>query len=102
MREQCLYHLCRNFREAALAYVVRTVQAKSECLSRVVHHGLEFLEMLSARHEICSILLLLIYILGCSALEPEYRQKILAGYKKLKRYSNFGNIDASKRVVGIV
>lgn len=97
--EEAYAVIAEIFRRAVTAYLVRTLQVTTQALHDSVDQGLDLLESLREQHPANSILLLPIHILGCSAFEPRQRQRVEAAFEKLTRFSGFGNIEASQKVV---
>lgn len=96
------------YRQIAWIYLYRTMKPSSPSseLAQGVNEGLVYLKRLlpsstepGLRTWTNGILLPPLYLLGCSAFEPEQRRGITAGFDALQAYSHMGNAMHARRVV---
>ena len=88
------------FRRVVLVHLYRTLtKFTSETLQEAVNQALDFLERLPKAHAANTLLVLPVFILGCSASDFRQRERVEIAFDRLRQYSHFGNIDASIKVV---
>jgi hypothetical protein len=68
----------------------------------VVDDGLGYLDQLPQDAGAYSIVLMPLFLLGCSAFVPEQRERLRTGFENLKSYSNLRNIEPAFKVVSRV
>ncbi|KAK2808371.1 hypothetical protein FQN50_004756 [Emmonsiellopsis sp. PD_5] len=95
------WHAAQLYRQSTWVYLYRTIRPSrpSEKISQVVDDGLVFLDQLPVDHGAYSIMLMPLFLLGCSAFEPRQRERIKKGFDSLKAYSSLRNIEPALRVV---
>lgn len=95
------WYLAQLYRQSTWAYLFRTIRPSrpSDKIFQVVNDGLAYLERLPQDAGAYSIVLLPLFLLGCSAFEPTQRTRIKSGFDRLKSYSNLRNIEPAYRVV---
>ncbi|PKX91985.1 fungal specific transcription factor domain-containing protein, partial [Aspergillus novofumigatus IBT 16806] len=71
----------------------------SEKIAQVVDDGLAYLDQLPQDSGAFSIVLMPLFLLGCSAFLPRQRERIQKGFESLKAYSNLRNIEPAFKVV---
>ncbi|KAI9037653.1 fungal specific transcription factor domain-containing protein [Aspergillus affinis] len=93
--------LAQLYRQSTWVYLYRTIRPSrpSEKIARVVDDGLAFLDQLPRDAGAYSIVLMPLFLLGCSAFVPEQRERIQKGFESLKAYSNLRNIQPALTVV---
>ncbi len=89
------------YRQCTWLYLHRTIlpSEPNESLRTAVNDGLEYLRHLPPDSSTQSILLMPLFLLGCSAFEPEQRPEIRQAFDGLQAYSNLGNIKYARAVV---
>jgi hypothetical protein len=89
------------YRQSTWVYLYRTIRPSypSEKISQVVDDGFLYLDQLPVTHGAYSILLMPLFLLGCSAFEPRQRDRIRAAFENLKAYSNLRNIEPALTIV---
>ncbi|EGD84676.1 hypothetical protein H112_08390 [Trichophyton rubrum D6] len=89
------------YRQSTWVYLYRTIRPSrpDEKISQVVDDGLLYLNQLPLDSGAYSILLMPLFLLGCSAFEPYQRERIKTGFDSVQAYSSLRNIDAALRVV---
>ncbi|KAI5363927.1 Putative zn(2)-C6 fungal-type DNA-binding domain, fungal transcription factor [Septoria linicola] len=92
------------YRQCVFLYLHRTIRESKPCLQfkRGVDQGLEYLRQLPLDHDddaTQSILLMPLFLLGCSAFEPEQRPEITQAFEGLQKWSTLGNIRYAKVIV---
>ncbi|KAI1942154.1 hypothetical protein LOZ57_005377 [Ophidiomyces ophidiicola] len=82
------------YRQSTWVYLYRTIRPSrpNEKISQVVDDGLLFLDQLPLNAGAFSILLMPLFLLGCSAFEPHQRDRIKKGFNSLQAYSSLRNI----------
>ncbi|KAI1957392.1 hypothetical protein LOZ58_005762 [Ophidiomyces ophidiicola] len=82
------------YRQSTWIYLYRTIRPSrpNEKISQVVDDGLLFLDQLPLNAGAFSILLMPLFLLGCSAFEPHQRDRIKKGFNSLQTYSSLRNI----------
>ncbi|KAK2783333.1 hypothetical protein FQN51_004439 [Onygenales sp. PD_10] len=95
------WHAAQLYRQSTWVYLYRTIRPSrpSEKISQVVDDGLVFLDQLPVDHGAYSIMLMPLFLLGCSAFEPRQRERIKKGFDSLQAYSSLRNIEPALRVV---
>ncbi|OJJ60672.1 hypothetical protein ASPSYDRAFT_755921 [Aspergillus sydowii CBS 593.65] len=95
------YYLAQLYRQSTWVYLYRTIRPSrpSDKIAQVVDDGLEFLDLLPQDAGAFSIVLMPLFLLGCSAFVPRQREKIRKGFDALKAYSNLRNIEPAFKVV---
>lgn len=98
------WSLAQLYRQATWVYLYRTIQPSrpSDKIAQVVEDGLAYLDRLPQDAGAYSILLMPLFLLGCSAFLPRQRERIQKGFDSLKAYSNLRNIEPAFRVVARV
>lgn len=96
--------LAQLYRQSTWAYLYRTIRPSrpSEKIAQVVDDGLSYLDRLPDDAGANSIVLMPLFLLGCSAFMPEQRERISKGFESLKAYSNLRNIEPAFKVVNRV
>jgi hypothetical protein len=89
------------YRQCTWLYLYRTMMPSkpSPKISDVVDASLEYLRQLPPDSSSNSILLMPLFLLGCSAFDPEQRPDIQRGFENTLSYSNLGNIRPAWNVV---
>lgn len=89
------------YRQSTWVYLYRTIRPSrpDKKISRVVDDGLLFLDQLPADAGAYSILLMPLFLLGCSAFEKHQRERIKQGFDSAQAYSSLRNIEPAVRVV---
>ncbi|KAL4765455.1 Zn(II)2Cys6 transcription factor [Aspergillus foveolatus] len=95
------YYLAQLYRQSTWVYLYRTIRPSrpSEKIAQVVDDGLEYLDLLPQDAGAFSIVLMPLFLLGCSAFLPRQRERIQKGFEALKAYSNLRNIEPAFKVV---
>ena len=98
------YIAAQLYRQCTWIYLYRTVHKSTPTKKIIdaVDEGLEYLRQLSPDASTQSILLMPLFLLGCSAFKEEQRPEIKKCLGTLKRYSNFRNIEPARKVVEAV
>ncbi|KAF2213610.1 hypothetical protein CERZMDRAFT_111256 [Cercospora zeae-maydis SCOH1-5] len=92
------------YRQCVCLYLHRTVMPSQPCpaFKRGVDDGLEYLRHLPRERDDSatqSILLMPLFLLGCSAFEPAQRREIAEAFDRLQNWSSLGNIKYARKVV---
>ncbi|KAF2229242.1 hypothetical protein EV356DRAFT_521580 [Viridothelium virens] len=90
------------YRQTTWIYLRRTVladQPPDQKVHEAVHDGLMYLRQLPGDDSTQSILLMPLFLLGCSAYKTEYRPEISEAFDRLQAYSEFGNIKYARQIV---
>ncbi|KAF2088528.1 hypothetical protein K490DRAFT_39417 [Saccharata proteae CBS 121410] len=89
------------YRQCTWLYLHRTIlpSAPNDSLRQGVDEGLAYLRQLPSDSYTQSILLMPLFLLGCSAFEPEQRPDIRTAFQGLQNYSALGNIKYAKEIV---
>jgi hypothetical protein len=90
------------YRQTTWIYLRRTVladQQPDQKLHEAVKEGLAYLHQLPADDSIQCILLMPVFLLGCSAYKQEYRPQIAEAFDRLQAYSELGNIKYARKIV---
>ncbi|QSS63536.1 C6 transcription factor OefC [Histoplasma capsulatum] len=89
------------YRQSTWVYLYRTIcpSRPSEKIAQVVDDGLLFLDQLPIDAGANSIMLMPLFLLGCSAFESKQRERIKRGFDSLQAYSSLRNIEPAFRVV---
>ncbi|KAL4908046.1 hypothetical protein BDW74DRAFT_148500 [Aspergillus multicolor] len=95
------YYLAQLYRQSTWVYLYRTIRPSrpSEKIAQVVDDGLEYMDLLPQDAGAFSIVLMPLFLLGCSAFLPRQRERIQKGFEALKAYSNLRNIEPAFKVV---
>ncbi|KAJ5130616.1 uncharacterized protein N7515_006655 [Penicillium bovifimosum] len=98
------WYLAQLYRQSTWVYLYRTIRPSrpSDKIAQVVDDGLCYLDQLPQDAGAFSIVLMPLFLLGCSAFLPEQRQRITQGFDNLKSYSNLRNIEPAFKVVSRV
>ncbi|CAL5870209.1 uncharacterized protein PFLUO_LOCUS4444 [Penicillium psychrofluorescens] len=98
------WFLAQLYRQSTWVYLYRTIRPSrpSEKISQVVEDGLSYLDQLPQDAGAFSIVLMPLFLLGCSAFIPEQRERVQKGFDALKAYSNLRNIEPAFKVVARV
>ncbi|KAJ5551155.1 hypothetical protein N7535_000902 [Penicillium sp. DV-2018c] len=98
------WYLAQLYRQSTWVYLYRTIQPSrpSDKIAQVVDDGLSYLDQLPQDAGAFSIVLMPLFLLGCSAFLPEQRQRVTQGFENLKSYSNLRNIEPASKVVSRV
>ncbi|CAG8948406.1 unnamed protein product [Penicillium salamii] len=96
--------LAQLYRQSTWVYLYRTIRPSrpSDKIAQVVNDGLDYLEQLPQDAGAYSIVLMPLFLLGCSAFLTEQRERIKRGFERLKSYSNLRNIEPALKVVSRV
>jgi hypothetical protein len=99
--ETANWYAAQLYRQSTWVYLYRTIRPSrpSEKISEVVNEALRYLDHLPLNAGAYSIMLMPVFLLGCSAFEQAQRDRILKGFNDLLRYSNLRNIEPSLKVV---
>lgn len=89
------------YRQATWLYLHRTIlpSQPSEGLRNAVDEGLSYVAQLPADSSTQSILLMPVFLLGCSAFEDYQRPPIRDAFEALQKYSSLGNIKYASVIV---
>lgn len=89
------------YRQSTWVYLYRTIRPSRPCekISQVVDDGLLYLEHLPKNTGAYSILLMPLFLLGCSAFEEGQRDRIRSAFDDLKAYSSLRNIEPALTIV---
>ncbi|KAL4810070.1 fungal-specific transcription factor domain-containing protein [Aspergillus unguis] len=95
------YYLAQLYRQSTWVYLYRTIRPSrpSDKIAQVVDDGLEYMDLLPQDAGAFSIVLMPLFLLGCSAFLPRQRERIQKGFETLKSYSNLRNIEPAFKVV---
>ncbi|KAJ5266814.1 hypothetical protein N7478_009622 [Penicillium angulare] len=93
--------LAQLYRQSTWVYLFRTIRPSrpSDKIAQVVDDGLAYLDRLPQDAGAYSIVLMPLFLLGCSAFVPQQRERIQKGFESLKAYSNLRNIEPAFKVV---
>ncbi|KAJ5933331.1 hypothetical protein N7454_005660 [Penicillium verhagenii] len=96
--------LAQLYRQSTWVYLFRTIRPSrpTDKIAQVVDDGLAYLDRLPQDAGAHSIVLMPLFLLGCSAFIPEQRERIQKGFESLKAYSNLRNIEPAFKVVARV
>lgn len=94
------YIAAQLYRQCTWIYLCRTVQ-ESRCgkIKGAVETGLQYLNLLPEQSGTQSILLMPLFLLGCSAFHEEHRPEIKKRFEGLHKWSGLGNINPAFEVV---
>ncbi|KAF2147040.1 uncharacterized protein K452DRAFT_217786 [Aplosporella prunicola CBS 121167] len=92
------------YRQCTWLYLHRTIlpSTPNENLRLGVNEGLEYLQLLPHDSYTQSILLMPLFLLGCSAFDEEQRPAIIDAFDGLQNYSALGNIKYAREIVETV
>jgi hypothetical protein len=95
------WYASQLYRQSTWVYLYRTIRPSrpSEKISQVVDDALKYLEMLPSDAGAYSIMLMPLFLIGCSAFEPHQRERIKRGFDAMEGYSSLRNIDPALKVV---
>ncbi|KAL2839057.1 fungal-specific transcription factor domain-containing protein [Aspergillus pseudoustus] len=95
------FYLAQLYRQSTWVYLYRTIRPSrpSDKIAQVVDDGLEFLDLIPQDAGAFSIVLMPLFLLGCSAFLTRQRERIQKGFEALKAYSNLRNIEPAFKVV---
>ncbi|KAJ5174834.1 uncharacterized protein N7482_000711 [Penicillium canariense] len=95
------WFLAQLYRQSTWVYLYRTIRPSrpSDKIAQVVDDGLGYLDQLPQDAGAYSIVLMPLFLLGCSAFLPQQRERIQRGFESLKAYSNLRNIEPAFKVV---
>ncbi|EAU34928.1 hypothetical protein ATEG_04481 [Aspergillus terreus NIH2624] len=95
------WYLAQLYRQSTWVYLYRTIRPSrpSDKIAQVVDDGLSYLDQLPQDAGAYSIVLMPLFLLGCSAFLPRQRERIQKGFESLKSYSNLRNIEPAFKVV---
>ncbi|KAF7593440.1 hypothetical protein BBP40_011543 [Aspergillus hancockii] len=95
------WSLAQLYRQSTWVYLYRTIRPSrpSDKIAQVVDDGLGYLDQLPQDAGAYSIVLMPLFLLGCSAFLQNQRERIQKGFETLKSYSNLRNIEPAFRVV---
>ncbi|KAJ5493012.1 hypothetical protein N7539_001758 [Penicillium diatomitis] len=98
------WYLAQLYRQSTWVYLYRTIRPSrpSDKISQVVEDGLVYLDLLPQDASAYSIVLMPLFLLGCSAFVPAQRERITRGFDTLRSYSNLRNIEPAFKVVSRV
>ncbi|KAJ5773582.1 hypothetical protein N7457_008478 [Penicillium paradoxum] len=98
------WSLAQLYRQSTWVYLYRTIRPSrpSDKIAQVVDDGLNYLDQLPHDSGAFSIVLMPLFLLGCSAFLPEQRERVKLGFDNLKSYSNLRNIEPAFKVVSRV
>ncbi|KAJ5103721.1 hypothetical protein N7532_004250 [Penicillium argentinense] len=93
--------LAQLYRQSTWVYLYRTIRPSrpSDKIAQVVDDGLSYLDRLPQDAGAYSIVLMPLFLLGCSAFVPAQRERIQKGFESLQAYSNLRNIEPAFKVV---
>ncbi|KAJ5846130.1 hypothetical protein N7534_009799 [Penicillium rubens] len=96
--------LAQLYRQSTWVYLYRTIRHSrpSDKIAQVVDDGLGYMDQLPQDASAFSIVLMPLFLLGCSAFLPEQRERVTQGFENLKSYSNLRNIEPAYKVVARV
>ncbi|KAJ5240159.1 hypothetical protein N7468_004778 [Penicillium chermesinum] len=96
--------LAQLYRQTTWVYLYRTIRPSrpSDKIAQVVDDGLAYLDRLPEDAGAYSIVLMPLFLLGCSAFNTHQRERIQRGFDSLKAYSNLRNIEPAFKVVSRV
>ncbi|KAE8549724.1 hypothetical protein EYB25_008248 [Talaromyces marneffei] len=95
------WYASQLYRQSTWVYLYRTIRPSrsSEKISQVVDDALKYLDLLPQDAGAYSIMLMPLFLIGCSAFLPRQRERIKQGFDALKEYSSLRNIEPALRVV---
>lgn len=95
------WFLAQLYRQSTWVYLFRTIRPSrpSDKIAQVVNDGLAYLDQLPRNAGAYSIVLMPLFLLGCSAFESAQRERIRKGFDQLRAYSNLRNIQPAYKVV---
>ncbi|PGH18641.1 hypothetical protein AJ80_04388 [Polytolypa hystricis UAMH7299] len=100
-RDNQNWHAAQLYRQSTWVYLYRTIRPSrpDAKIAQVVDDGLLFLDQLPANAGAYSIMLMPLFLLGCSAFEAQQRERVKMGFESLQSYSSLRNIEPAFRVV---
>lgn len=95
------WYASQLYRQSTWVYLYRTIRPSrpSDKISQVVDDALKYLDLLPQDAGAYSIMLMPLFLIGCSAFLPRQRERIKKGFEALKEYSSLRNIGPSLSVV---
>lgn len=95
------WYAAQLYRQSTWVYLYRTIRPSrpNEKIAQVVDDGLAYLDLLPVDAGAYSIMLMPLFLLGCSSFEPRQRERVKKGFEALRAYSNLRNIEPALKVV---
>jgi hypothetical protein len=95
------WYAAQLYRQSTWVYLYRTIRPsrRSDKIAQVVDDALAYLDMLPLDAGAYSVMLMPLFLLGCSAFETTQRERIKRGFDALQAYSNLRNIEPALKVV---
>lgn len=95
------YLAAQLYRQSSWVYLYRTIRPSRSHpkLNNIVNDGLDYLEVVPANHAAQSILLMPLFILGCSAFEQAQRDRVSKAFDTVQTYSGLRNIASTRKIV---
>ncbi|KAH8693029.1 fungal-specific transcription factor domain-containing protein [Talaromyces proteolyticus] len=95
------WYASQLYRQSTWVYLYRTIRPSrpSEKISQVVDDALKYLDLLPPDAGAFSIMLMPLFLVGCSAFELHQRERIKKGFDSMKEYSFLRNIEPALKVV---
>lgn len=95
------WYASQLYRQSTWVYLYRTIRPSrpSDKISQVVDDALRYLDLLPQDAGAYSIMLMPLFLIGCSAFLPRQRDRIKKGFEAMKEYSSLRNIEPALRVV---
>lgn len=95
------WYASQLYRQSTWVYLYRTIRPSrpSDKISQVVDDALKYLDLLPQDAGAYSIMLMPLFLIGCSAFLPRQRDRIKKGFDAMKEYSSLRNIEPALRVV---
>lgn len=95
------WYASQLYRQSTWVYLYRTIRPSrpSDKISQVVDDALKYLDLLPQDAGAYSIMLMPLFLIGCSAFLPRQRERIKKGFDAMKEYSSLRNIEPALRVV---
>jgi Fungal specific transcription factor domain len=95
------WYASQLYRQSTWVYLYRTIRPSrpSQKITQVVDDALKYLDSLPQDAGAFSIMLMPLFLLGCSAFLPRQRERIKKGFTALVEYSSLRNIEPALRVV---
>lgn len=89
------------YRQSTWVYLYRTIRPSrpSDKITQVVDDGLAYLDQLPVDAGAYSIMLMPLFLLGCSSFLERQRERVRQGFDTLRAYSNLRNIEPALTVV---
>ncbi|EED20279.1 C6 transcription factor OefC [Talaromyces stipitatus ATCC 10500] len=95
------WYASQLYRQSTWVYLYRTIRPSrpSEKICQVVDDALQYLDHLPQDAGAYSIMLMPLFLIGCSAFLPRQRERIKVGFDAMKQYSSLRNIEPALKVV---